>query len=224
VPVVTGFTDSGLEGVSFVPFGVSLDFVPRIIERDRIRLTLAAEVSDRNTQLGANIGGDEEAGGTQVSGLDTRNFTTTVELRDGQTLAVAGLIQQKMSVESERVPFWGNLPIVGRLGGAVDSITSGETELVILVTPELVHPIEQCEQPALPGSDVFEPGDIEFYLLGNLESRRSYDYRASVRTDHHRKVRYETCNDVFIIGQTGYSNCPNVPLSSFPGYGPLTAD
>ena len=59
--------------------------------------------------------------------------------------------------------------------------------------------------PPLPGSDIFEPGDLEFYLLGRLEGRRSYDYRTGVRTDIPRMARYRHCDDVFINGPHGYS-------------------
>jgi pilus assembly protein CpaC len=104
------------------------------------------------------------------------------------------------------------LPIIGRTG-AFDRTSSGEQELVILITPELVHPLPPCDTPALPGSDLFEPGDVEFYLLGRLESRRMYDFRASVRTDFKRLVRYLHCDDLFIIGPNGYTqNCCGVPL------------
>lgn len=206
VPVVTGFTASGLQGVAFVPFGVQLAFTPVITDRDRIRLTLAAEVSARNDALSTNIGGSAAAGGTNVAGLDTRNIQTTVELREGQTLAVAGLIQTNFGANSDRVPLWGDLPIIGRTGG-FDRTSSGEQELVILITPELVHPLEACETPTVPGSDVFEPGDLEFYLGGHLESRRSYDFRASVRTDWHRIKRYHRCEELFIIGEQGHSCC-----------------
>ena len=98
--------------------------------------------------------------------------------------------------------FWGDLPIIGRTGG-IDNVTSGEQELVVLVTPVLVHPLDMCKTPPLPGNDIFEPGDVEFYLLGHLEGRRSEDYRASVRTDFARQERYIHCNDMFIIGPQG---------------------
>ena len=136
---------------------------------------------------------------------------TTVELRDGQTLAVAGLLQTSYGATALRVPFFGDLPIVGRLF-AQDVSSSSEQELVILVTPVLVHPYEPHQVPPLPGSDVFEPGDLEFYLLGRLESRRSYDYRTGVRTDIFRMARYRHCDDIFINGPHGYS------INSFPGY------
>ena len=85
---------------------------------------------------------------------------------------MAGLIQNNFSGTSNRVPFWGDLPIIGRTGG-VDSLSSGEQELVVLVTPVLVHPLDMCKTPPLPGNDIFEPGDVEFYLLGHLEGRRT---------------------------------------------------
>jgi pilus assembly protein CpaC len=85
----------------------------------------------------------------------------------------------------------------------VDSLSSGEQELVVLVTPVLVHPLEQCQTPPLPGNNIFEPGDVEFYLGGQLESRRSQDYRASVRTNFARQKRYIDCDDQYIIGPHG---------------------
>ena len=130
---------------------------------------------------------------------------------------MAGLIQNNFSGQSNRVPFWGDLPLIGRTGGT-DSLSSGEQELVVLVTPVLVHPLERCQTPPLPGNDIFEPGDVEFYLGGQLESRHTEDYRASVRTDFARQRRYCECNDLFIIGPHGTTygccksgNCPCPP-------------
>jgi pilus assembly protein CpaC len=201
VPVVTGFTSAGLQGVNFVPFGVLLSFTPYITDRDRIRLALAAEVST------LNLGSQTTVGTTNVPGLNTRNIQTVVELREGQTLAVAGLIQNNFSTSSTRVPWFGDLPIIGRLA-AFDTNAYGEQELVVLVTPELVHPLEHKEIPQLPGSDLFEPGDLEFYLLGRLESRRPYDYRSSVMTDIDRMRAYRRCERVYIFGPHGHTNPP----------------
>jgi pilus assembly protein CpaC len=205
VPVVTGFTASGLQGVAFVPFGVQVGFTPYIVDRDRVRLVISAEVSTRDESLGTNVGGSSVAGGTSVAGLNTRNFQTTVELREGQTLAVAGLIQNNFGSSSDRVPLWGDLPFIGATGG-YNRTSGGDQELVILVTPELVHPLEACETPPLPGSDVFEPTDIEFFIKNRLESRRSRDYRSTVRTDYHRLREPERfCEDRFLIGPAGQS-------------------
>ena len=198
VPITSGTTFTGLQGVQYVPFGVQLRFIPYITDKDRVRLVVSSVVSTRDISTGATIGG------ASVSGLDTRSFMTTVELRDGQTLAVAGLLQTSYGATALRVPFFGDIPIVGRLF-AQDGSSSSEQELVILVTPVLVHPYDPHQVPPLPGSDVFEPGDLEFYLLGRLESRRSYDYRTGVRTDIHRMARYRHCDDIFINGPHGYS-------------------
>jgi pilus assembly protein CpaC len=201
VPVTSGTTFTGLQGVQYVPFGVQLRFIPYITDKDRVRLVVSSVVSTRDVSTGATIGG------ASVSGLNTRNFSTTVELRDGQTLAVAGLIQNSYGATALRVPFFGDLPIVGRLF-AQDGASSSEQELVILVTPVLVHPYDPHQVPPLPGSDIFEPGDLEFFLLGRLEGRRPYDYRAGVRTDIHRMARYRHCEDIFITGPHGYSPGP----------------
>ncbi len=176
VPVVTGFTAAGLQGVSFVPFGVQLQFTPYITDKDRIRLQLNAEVSTRDTSTGTTVNG------ANVSGLNTRNFTTNVELREGQTLAIAGLIQNNYGAQGARVPLFGELPVVGRLG-AFDQTSSGDQELVVLVTPVLVHPVDAHQRPPVPGEDTFEPTDREFYLGGRLESREPQDYRTTTRTD-----------------------------------------
>ena len=198
VPITSGTTFTGLQGVQYVPFGVQLRFIPYITDKDRVRLVVSSVVSTRDISTGAVIGG------ASVSGLTSRSFMTTVELRDGQTLAVAGLLQTTYGATALRVPFFGDIPIAGRLF-AQDGASSSEQELVILVTPVLVHPYDPNQVPPLPGSDVFEPGDLEFYLLGRLESRRSYDYRTGVRTDIHRMARYRHCDDIFINGPHGYS-------------------
>lgn len=199
VPVVTGFTASGLQGVSFVPFGVQLHFTPYITDKDRIRLRVTAAISTKDLASAASVNG------TNVPGLNTRNFDTTVELREGQALAVAGLIQTNYAAGATRVPFFGDLPVVGRFF-AFDNNQEGEQELVILVTPVLVHPLEAKELPPLPGADVFEPGDLEFYLLGRLESRRREDYRSAARTDIRRMAKYRHCEQEFIIGPQGHAD------------------
>ncbi|WP_146531103.1 type II and III secretion system protein family protein [Novipirellula artificiosorum] len=209
IPIISsGGVGNNLQGVSFVPFGVQLQFTPFIQDRDVIRLRMNAEVSTRDESLGTSIGGG--GGGTQVSGLNSRNFSTTVQLRSGQTIAVAGLLQTNYGASTDRVPFWGDLPIIGATGG-VNRSSSGEQELVILVTPHLVAPVDACEGPALPGSDVHEPTDIEFFIANRLESRRSRDYRSSVRTDYARQKRAEhCCPELFMIGEVGPTDrcCP----------------
>ena len=218
VPVISsgaGGNGQNLQGVNFVPFGVQLQFTPYVQDRDVIRLQLNAEVSTRDESLGTAIGGNNS--GTQVSGLNSRNFATTVKLKSGQTIAVAGLLQTNYGASSDRVPFWGDLPIIGATGG-VNRTSSGEQELVILVTPYLVAPDDACDVGSLPGSDVHEPTDIEFYIANRLESRRSRDFRSSVRTDHARQKRAENClPERYMIGQVGPTDrCYSMPVDEKP--------
>ncbi len=198
VPVVTGIGIGGLQGVDFVPFGVQLSFTPYITDRDRIKLFIAAEVSSRDLDAG-----NTNIGGAAIPNLISRNFQTVVELREGQTLAVAGLIQNNLGADSSRIPFLGEIPILNRLTG-LDRITAGEQELVVLITPELVHPMEHEEVPPLPGSDLFEPNDLEFYLWGRLESHHPRDYRSPIRTDWGRMRQYHTMEEMYLSGQHGY--------------------
>lgn len=202
VPIIagTGSQGFGLQGVNFVPYGISLSFTPFITDRDLIRLSIAADVSTRDLAAGSvNIGG------TGVPNLVTRNFQTVVELREGQTLAVAGLIQNNIAADSRRVPFIGDLPVIGRLA-SFDRVDAGEQELVVLVTPELVHPLDSKDNhPPLPGSTLFEPNDCEFYLLGRIESHHPFDYRSPIRTDSLRFKQYKQIEQTYIVGPTGHS-------------------
>src|SRR5262249_25079345 len=150
-------------------FGVTLNFTPFITDRDRVRLQLTGAVSTRDSGTGTQING------ANVPGLNTRNFQTTVELREGETLAIAGLIQNNLGMDATRIPGIGDLPILNWLTG-FQRTSMGEQELVVLITPDFVHPMKHKEVPSLPGADLFEPSDCEFYLLGRLESRREYDY------------------------------------------------
>jgi len=126
-------------------------------------------------------------------------------------MAVAGLIQNNLTAERTNLPFLGEVPMLSRLTG-LDKTASGEQELVILVSPELIHPMEPKEVPPLPGTDIFEPSDFEFYVCGRLESRRNYDYRTPVMNDWDRMRRYHRCEQIYIFGPTGHS-CTDGPTS-----------
>jgi pilus assembly protein CpaC len=200
VPIVSGFgINNGLQGVSFVPFGVQLNFTPFITDRDRIRLQLNANVSSRDVGVGTNIGG------SNVAGLNTRNVNTVVELRQGETLAVAGLIESNHGADATRVPLFGDLPFLNPL--SVNRHSAGEKELVIFVTPELVRPLEAGEVPPLPGADILEPTDIEFYLYNRLEGRVG-PYRSSIRTDWGRIRHFEKVERALLNGPSGYCPAP----------------
>jgi pilus assembly protein CpaC len=201
VPVITGGGNlfaGNLQGVNFVPLGVQLAFTPFITDRDRVRLTINAEISDRDTNVVPTI-----IDGAAIPSLVTRNFNTTVELREGQTLAVAGLIESKLDNDSNRLPFIWHIPVLNRLAG-YDRIGNREKELVILVTPRLVRPLECEDVPKLPGVDLLEPNDFEFYVLGRMESHTGSDFRSPVRTDKSRKYqRFRFMEHTMLIGPSG---------------------
>ena len=103
------------------------------------------------------------------SGLNTRRATTTVQLREGQTIALAGLFSHQSAVGVTRMPFLGELPYIGPKFFNGKTATMGETELLFLVTPEIVRPMEQDEVPPLPGFYVTHPNDRELYHYGMTE-------------------------------------------------------
>lgn len=197
VPITTGATFGGLQGVQFMPYGVQLSFTPFITERDRIRLILNINVSTRDVGTGANIGG------ANVAGLNTRSVFNTVELRSSETLAVAGLIESNSEGDSTRIPFLGTLPVVGPLTGLTRT-NAGEKELVIFVTPELTRPLDPEQVIKLPGYEILDPNDMEFYLLGRIEGHCK-DYRSPIRTDLDRIRQYHQLEQAHIAGPTGYT-------------------
>jgi len=206
VPVVTGATAIGLQGVEFQNYGVQLNFVPIVTDHNRIRLTLQANVSTRDESAGTQFGE------SNVPGLNSRTFQNTVELREGETIAVAGLIQTNLGSSSRRMPFLGDIPFVRRLFSN-DGTSYDEQELIVLVTPYLVNPVDSAETPiALPGSDYFEPDDVEFFLKGSITGHLDEDYRSPVRTDIHKMKAFRRCEQQMIIGQPGHSSgllCPS---------------
>jgi pilus assembly protein CpaC len=164
--------------VTFEPFGVGLDFMPFVLDNDTIRLTVHPSVSTLDFAIGTVL----VVGGTPVPGLNTREAQTTVEIRQGQTLAIAGLLQLELSGQTTRIPGLGDLPILGPFF----SNTTGnrvEKELVVLVTPYLVDSMNPCDVPPVPGEEFKEPNDLEFFLLNRIEGRTGRDFRSTVEYD-----------------------------------------
>jgi pilus assembly protein CpaC len=164
VPTLVG--SAGLNAVTtdFRAFGAIISFMPTVVDKDRIRLQVSPEFSQINSQLAV--------GGTP--GLKVRAATTTVEMREGQTLAIAGLLEDNMNGTNT-----GDLPFLAKVFGRRD-MSRNETELLILVTPELVQAMEPEEVPPLPGFDITEPTSAQFFLHGQLEGNPTQDYRSTV--------------------------------------------
>ena len=165
IPVVQGGGAGGGTSVTieYKPFGVSLRFKPVVLGDGVIRLRVFTEVSDLS-EIGA-----VEIQGFQVPSISTRNAETTVEMRSGQTFALAGLLSRETSARISAVPGLGELPVLGSLFRST-RYTSGETELVLLVTTAMVEPLSLAGLPPLPGEDHVQPGDWELFFEGRLES------------------------------------------------------
>jgi pilus assembly protein CpaC len=161
--------------VEFQPFGVSLEFVPQVLDNDRIRLAVHPSVSSIDFTLGTVL----VPGGTPVPGLNSREAQTTLELKVGQTLAMAGLLQLTLDGTTNRIPGLGDLPILGPFFSNTSSERM-EKELLVLVTPYLVDGMDPNQVPPTPGDEVNGPTDLEVYLLGRIEGRTGRDFRATV--------------------------------------------
>jgi pilus assembly protein CpaC len=158
-PIPTGVTINGQVSIDFKQFGVSLAFSPTVMEDGLINLLVAPEVSslDREQSL--------ELNGFRIPGLKVRRARTMVELRDGQSFALAGLIQSDFNDTVRAIPLLGQIPIIGALFRS-SAYNRQETELVIIVTPRIVRPMMAGARPALPTDRVQQPSDADFFLLG----------------------------------------------------------
>jgi pilus assembly protein CpaC len=157
-PVPTAVGIGGVSGINtqFQRFGTQLTFTPTIVDKDRIRLAVKPSFSAVNRDLTVN----------GIPGISNRAVETTVDLRVGQWLAIAGLLEDDQRGTKIRIPFVGDIPVIGAAFGQT-SLARTETELMILVSPELVHPMDAREAPlVLPGMEIGEPGDVAFFLGG----------------------------------------------------------
>ncbi len=152
--------------VDYKKFGVGLKFTPMVLDEGKIALKLKSEVSELDYSTGVTI----VQGGTVVPGISVRSTSTHVEMKDGQTLAIAGLLSDSHRNIVNKFPVLGDLPILGTLFRSSE-FQKRETELVVLVTPHLVKPITTREA-RLPTDRYIEPDDFEFYLLGRQEGKK----------------------------------------------------
>ncbi len=109
--------------------------------------------------------------GFVVPGITTRRASTTIELANGQSFAIAGLLRDSVKEQVSKFPLLGDIPILGALFRS-SSFLKNETELIIIVTPHLVKPLNMAKQ-TLPTDFYIEPNDAEFYLEGRLEGREN---------------------------------------------------
>ena len=206
VPTVVGVEGVGAVSTNFRGFGTQVSFTPTVLDKDRIRMVVTPTVSAINQ--------DNAVDG--IPGLDTRSVETTVDLREGQWLAIAGLIQDSQNGSKARVPFVGDIPYLDMFFSK-RSVKREETELLILVSPELVHPLEPEEAPLiLPGMEVTEPTDWGFFLSGRYEGRDNCEFRSTywpklqrqwldARQEAKVSAHFQATEAYYIQGDYGFS-------------------
>jgi pilus assembly protein CpaC len=155
IPVPQTF---GLVTIQFKKFGVGLVFTPNIMNSKHISLNVAPEVSE------LDFANALRTQGFTIPAITTRRAMTTIELADGQSFAIGGLMRDNVRESVKKVPFLGEIPILGALFRS-SSFQKNETELLIIVTPHLVKPLDMTAQ-TLPTDYYVEPNDFEFYFMG----------------------------------------------------------
>jgi pilus assembly protein CpaC len=164
--------------IEYKEYGVRVSFRPVVLGDGTIRLHVAPEVSELSA-VGAVL-----IQGTEIPALVVRKTETTLELKSGQTFAMAGLIHNKVEAMNSRIPGLGDLPILGPLFRSV-RYQKNETELVVLVTASLVEPMSFATVPPLPGFLHTEPNDWELYLEGRIEGKKP----AKIDSDNARLLK-----------------------------------
>lgn len=153
-------SEDGSISVEYKPFGVEMKFVPTVVDGDLINLQIAASVSSIDGTV------TQESNGIQLAAFKRRETSTTVEMRDGESFAIAGLLQDDFRDLNGQVPWLGDIPVLGTLFRSVEYQQS-QSELVIIVTPHLVTPT-RGEALALPTDRVRLPTERELFLFGEV--------------------------------------------------------
>ncbi|MCP4593950.1 MAG: type II and III secretion system protein family protein [bacterium] len=148
--------------IEFREFGIRLNFTPVVLANQTIRLRVEPEISALDYANSVQIQG------SVVPGLTQRRTHTTVEIGNGQTIAIAGLLSEEVRGVVSRIPGIGDVPVLGSLFRSVEYSRS-QSELVVLVTPEIVAPLNPDQVPPVPGQDLVDPNDWQLYMLGMIE-------------------------------------------------------
>lgn len=203
VPTVVGVGGAQAATTTFRGYGTLLNFTPTVLDKDRIRLQVNPQFSTLNAATSVN----------GIFGLDTRSASTIVELREGQVLAIAGLTQSQQTGGKSRFPFIGDVPMLGTAFNRRSS-SSDEVELLILVSPEIVHAMEPNQVPSiLPGMEVTEPSDFDFYVRNRIEGRPGHHHRTTVWDNYRDRLlhpqlyfnSFENSANYFMTGRIGFS-------------------
>ncbi|ESX89249.1 secretin [Mesorhizobium sp. LSHC412B00] len=164
--------DNGKISVSYKKYGVSLDFTPTVLKDGLVSLDIAPEVSSIDASASYNIGN------ISVPGFIVRRAKTSVDLKNGQSFMIAGLLQSQNDITTSRLPGLGKLPVLGSLFSS-KSYQRRETDLVIIVTPYLVKPVDPSKKLLEP-TDGTQPASNVDYFLNNTEEVKSSEANRAV--------------------------------------------
>jgi hypothetical protein len=152
----------GTSSIEYKPFGTQIDFLPIVLGNGNIRLEVRPRVSDLDFSIPVDLNG------IVLPALDVRQVDTAVEMKAGQTFAIAGLIQEKSKSRNRGLPFLTNMPIIGiPFRGTENEVE--EIELLVLVTPEFVDPIDAYSACAGPGYATTNPTTHQLFCAGHVE-------------------------------------------------------
>ncbi|MEX0726053.1 MAG: pilus assembly protein N-terminal domain-containing protein, partial [Planctomycetaceae bacterium] len=208
VPTIVGIAGAQGTSTTFRGFGTSLFVVPEVIDKDLIRMRITPEFSQTTEENSVN----------GIPGLATRRASTTVQMREGQTVALAGLYSHNMATQNNRIPLLGEIPWIGPILFNAKRATNDETELLILVTPEIVRPMEADEVPPAPGHEVTLPSDPELYRWGMTEGAPDTEVYQLAPYGYGSGTGNPVGYHLFNPGpsQPGYEPAPAAPFSTAP--------
>ena len=164
IPVAGSF---GQVTVDYKKYGVGLAFTPTVLNHGLINMKIEPEVSQLDLTHTVSV-----ANGISVPALIVRRASTTVELRDGQSFVIGGLLQTDNHNQIEQLPWLGSVPILGALFSS-KSYQQNQTDLAIIVTPHIVRPARPGDVIKAPTDDSLPPNDVDFFLLGKTELTRA---------------------------------------------------
>lgn len=157
--------------IEYKPFGIQLKFRPVVVDGELINLTIETEVSELDPSNAINFNGNI------INAFKTRKASTTVEMRDGQSMAIAGLLTDDFADLNSQIPWLGDVPILGALFRSSE-YRRDQSELVVIVTPHLVTPVDG-DTLTLPTDRVRIPNEKELFLLGNVSGNRKGSSKAA---------------------------------------------
>ncbi len=207
IPVSQGGATAGAITIQYKEFGVRLAFTPTVVGGQAIRLHVMTEVSEPVPQTGPG------AGGLPLFAFNTRRVESTIECGSDQSFAIAGLLNEKINSIASKIPGVGDLPILGTLFSSVN-YQKEQTELVVIVSPQMVEPLEPNQVPPPPGSLLTDPDDFELFALQKLEGDSAAGTGTAGTAGSERAAANRKGTNSMLVGQWG------IEESDRPTFGP----